>query len=146
MGPLKIGLSNPKRICSRPNATEVNIDPQNSNVIMQLRRPRRAQKLVACVSEQPDIVGSFFAPDRKIENQVLGRSSNPQRRLISANLALPASYGSLTKIQDGRVSRSHRVSASHPQPSSHREEQNSSSGDPSQHPSALDRRLRYETL
>jgi ACR3 family arsenite transporter len=68
LGPLKIGLSNPKRVCSRPNATEVNIDPQNSNVFMQFRHPRRAQKLVARVSEQPDIVGSFFAPDRKIKN------------------------------------------------------------------------------
>ena len=50
---------------------------------MQLRHPRRAQKLVARVSEQPDIVGSFFAPNRKIKNQVLSASRNFQRCLTS---------------------------------------------------------------
>jgi hypothetical protein len=32
--PLKTRLSNPKRICARPNTTEINIDPQVCNVIM----------------------------------------------------------------------------------------------------------------
>src|SRR5579863_7221175 len=70
-GPLKTRLSNPKRIFSGPNATEVNIDPQTHNVIMQFRHPRRAQKLVAPVTEEPDFIGSFFAPNRKIKHQVL---------------------------------------------------------------------------
>ena len=35
-----------KRICPRPNATEVNIETQTGSVVMQLRRPRRTQELV----------------------------------------------------------------------------------------------------
>ena len=74
--PLKTRLSKPERICSRPNATEVNIDPQNSNVFMQLGHPRRAQKPVARVSDQPHIVRSFLAPNRKINDQMLCVSRN----------------------------------------------------------------------
>ncbi len=69
-------LSNPKRIFSGPNATEVNIAPQDGNVITQFRHPRRAQKLVTRVSEQPHIVGAFVAPNRKIKDQVLCVSRN----------------------------------------------------------------------
>jgi hypothetical protein len=75
-GPLKTGLSNPKRISSRPNAVEVSIGVQTGNVITQLRRPRRAQELVASIREQPDIVGSFLAPNGKLKHQVLRRSRN----------------------------------------------------------------------
>jgi hypothetical protein len=44
--PFKTRLSNPKRICSRSNATQVYIDPQTSNVIMQIRDPPCAQNLI----------------------------------------------------------------------------------------------------
>ena len=91
-GPLNIRLSNPQRIWAWPNTAEVNIDPQAGNVIMQIRDPCRAQKLVARVSEQPDIVGSFFAPNRKIKNQVLSGSRNLQRCLASLRWVLPASH------------------------------------------------------
>jgi len=43
-------LSTPREY-PRPNATEVNIDPQTSNVIMQLRDLRRAQNLITCFCE-----------------------------------------------------------------------------------------------
>jgi hypothetical protein len=144
--PFKAGLSNSKRICSRPNATEVNIDSQTSNVIMQDRDPRSAQELIARVSEDYDIVGPFLASDRKIKQQVPSGSGNFQRRLASASWALPASHRSFTKIQGDRVSRFYRVSRSHPQPSAHREEQNSSSGNPNQHTCALHRRLPTKLL
>ena len=88
-GPLKTSLSNPKRICSRLNAAQFNIDPHTGNVITQLRRPRRAQELGASVSDQPDIVRSFLGSNRKIKNQVLGRSRNLQRRLTRVRWVLP---------------------------------------------------------
>lgn len=96
--PFETKLSNPKRICSRPNATKVNIDPQARNVIMQLRHPRRAQELITRVSEQPDIVGPFFAPNRKIKDQVLSASRNFQRFLTRRRLALPTGNRALAKI------------------------------------------------
>ena len=146
-GPLKTSLSNPKRIFSGSNAPEVNIDPQTHNVIMQLRHPRRAQRLVARVSEQADIVASFLAPNRKIKNQVLSGSRNFQNCLTGLRLALPASHRPLTKIQDGRVSCFDGVLGSHPQPSPHGEEQSSSTGRrPSQDASALDHRLPTKLL
>ena len=124
----RLGCRTPREYAPGSNATEVNIDPQISNVIMQLRHPRRAQNLVTRFSEQTDVVGSFFAPNRKIKNQVFSSSRNFQRCLTRLRLALPAGHRALTKIQDGCVGRFHRVSGSHPQPSPHREEQNSSSG------------------
>jgi hypothetical protein len=84
---------------------------------MQLCHPRRAQNLVTRVSEQPDIVGSFLTPNRKIKHQVLSTSRNFQRCLTNVSLALPASRRSFTKIQNDCVRRFHRVSGSHPQPS-----------------------------
>jgi hypothetical protein len=77
--PFKARPSDPKRIRSRPNATQVNIDPQTNNVIMQLRDPGRAQELVTRVSKESDIVLPFFAPNGKIKDQVLGASRNFQR-------------------------------------------------------------------
>jgi len=139
--PLKTRLSKPKKIWPRLCATKVNINPQISNVVVKLCHPRRAQDLVARLSEQPDFIGSFLAPNRKIEDQVPNLSRNFQTRLARLRLALPAGHGSLTKIQDGCVRPFHRVSGSHPQPSPHREEQNSSGGHQHKHPSALDRRL-----
>jgi hypothetical protein len=127
-GPLKARLSNPKRICPCPNVAEVNINPQISNVIVQLRDPRRAQNLVTRFCEETDLVGSFFAPNRKIQNQVFSRSRNFQRFVTCLRLALPASHRPLTKIQDRRVSRCHGVSPSYPQPSPNHDKQNSSSG------------------
>jgi hypothetical protein len=103
---------------------------------MQLRHPRRPQKLVARFREQPDFMGSFLAPNRKINHQVLSASRDFQRCLTSVSLALPASHRSFTKIQDGGVTRINGVSPSHPQPSPQREKQNRSSGQPSQHTSA----------
>ena len=38
-------------------------------MITQLRRPRRAQELVAGISDQGDIVGSFLAPDREARGE-----------------------------------------------------------------------------
>ena len=110
-------------------------------MIVQLRHPRRAQNLVTRFCEETDVVGSFFAPNRKIKNQVFSGSRNFQRRLTGLRLGLPASHRALTKIQDGSVSRFHGVSASHPQPSPNRDKQNSGSGHPSQYTSTLDRRL-----
>jgi len=49
--PLKTRLPNPKKICSRRNTPNVNIDPQAGNVITQLCRARRAQNLVARLSK-----------------------------------------------------------------------------------------------
>ena len=95
-GPLKTSLSNPKRICCWPNAAEVNIDPHTVNVISQLRRPRRAQELVAGVSDQPDIVGPFFASNRKIKNQMLSASRNLQRgRLLDCCTSQTTNYAQL---------------------------------------------------
>src|ERR1700691_1807425 len=45
-GPLKTKLSNSKRICPRPNTAKINIDMQISNVVLELRHPRRAQNQV----------------------------------------------------------------------------------------------------
>jgi hypothetical protein len=145
-GPLKARLSNPKRICSCPNVAEVNTNPQISNVIVQLRDPRRAQNLVTSFREETDLVGAFFAPDRKIKNQVFSGSRNFQRCVTRLRLALPASHRPLTKIQDCRVSCFHGVSASHQQPSPNREKQNCSSRHPSQDTSALHRRLPTKLL
>jgi hypothetical protein len=50
-GPLEFRLSNSKRIWAWPNTTEVNIDPQFGNVIMQLRHPRRAHHLITRFTE-----------------------------------------------------------------------------------------------
>jgi hypothetical protein len=115
-------------------------------VIMQLRHPRRAQELVTRVSEQPDIVGPFFAPNRKIKHQVLSASRNFERCVTIVSRALPANHRPLTKIQDYRVSCFHGLSASHPQPSPNHDKQNCSSGHPSQDTSALDRRLPTKLL
>src|SRR5690242_1019373 len=110
-GPFKTILSKPKRICPRPNAAEIDIDPQAVNVITQLRRPHRAQELVAGISDQRDIVGSFLAPNRKLKNQVLSRSRNFQRRLTRVRWVLPAGHRAIAKIQNGNVSCLHRVSS-----------------------------------
>jgi hypothetical protein len=103
-----------KRICAWPNATEVNIYSQTSDVIMHFRHSGHSQDLVARVSEQTDIVRPFFAPNRKIKGQVLRASRNLQRCLNNVSLALPASHRSFTKIQDGCISRFRGVSGSHP--------------------------------
>jgi hypothetical protein len=97
-GPVNTGLSNPQRICARSNTPEVNIDLQISNVIMQLRHTSSSQNLVTRVSEKPDIVGPFFAPNRKIKDQVLSASRNFQRFLTRRRLALLAGNRALAKI------------------------------------------------
>src|ERR1700733_5001992 len=145
-GPLKTRLSNPKRIYPRPNVAKVNINPQISNVIVQLRDSRRAQNLVTRFCEETDLVGSFFAPNRKIKNHVFSGSRNFQRCVTRLRLALPASHRPLTKIQDCRVSCFHGVSASHQQPSPNHDKQNGSSGQPSQDTSALHDRLPTKLL
>src|SRR3981081_793424 len=91
-GPLKITLPNPERICSRPNATKVNINPQISNMVMQLGHTSRSQHLVTRLGEETDIVGSFLAPNRQVKNKVLSDSRNSQRGLPSLRGALPANY------------------------------------------------------
>jgi hypothetical protein len=96
--PFKAGLPNPKKICSLSNTTEINIEPQISNVIVQLRHPRRAQNLVIRFCEETDVVGSFFAPNRKIKNKVLRASRDSQGCLTITRLALPANHRSFTKI------------------------------------------------
>ena len=146
-GPLKTSLSKPKRICPHPYATKVNVNPQMSNVVVQLCHPCPPHNLVTRFCKQTDVVRSFLAPNRKLKHQVLSASRNFQRRLTSFSLGLPASHRSFTKIQDGCVRRVHRVSGSHPQPSPHGEEQNSSTGHrPSQDASALDHRLPTKLL
>ena len=91
-GPLKTRLSNPKRICARPNTTEVNIDPQTDNVILQLCRTGRAQDLIARLREYADIVRSFLAASRQVQNQVLNGSRNLQWCLTCLGWVLPTSY------------------------------------------------------
>jgi len=115
-------------------------------MIVQLRHSRGAQNLVTRFCEEADVVGSFFAPDWKIKNQVFRGSRNFQRRLTGLRLALPASHRPFTKIHDYRVSYFHGLSASHPQPSANRDKQNSGSGHPSQDTSALQRRLPTKLL
>ena len=90
--PFETRLSNAERIVSGANAAEVNIDPQTVNVITQLRRSHRAQVLAAGIRDQRDFVWSFLVPDRKIKNQVLGRSKSLQRGLTGVRWVLPAGH------------------------------------------------------
>ena len=85
-------MSNPERICPRPYTTEVNVNPQINNVIVQLRHSGGAQNLDIPFCQDTDVVGSLFAPNRKIKNQVLSGSRNFQTGLTSVSLVLPASH------------------------------------------------------
>jgi len=97
---------------------------------MQVCRTGRAQNLVARLREKADIVGSFFTPNRQIQNQVLICTRNFQRCRTSPRWVLPASHRALTKVQNRCISRFHEGSGSHPQPSANRKKQNRSSGQP----------------
>ena len=139
-GPLKTRLSNSKRIYALPYTTEVNINPQVSNVIVQLRRPRSAQNLTTRFCQETHIVGPFFASDRKFKDQVLSCSRDLQR--CTLRWRFPTGYRALPKVQNRCVSRRYRVASSHPpQRSPDCEKQNGSSGHQSHHTSALACRL-----
>jgi hypothetical protein len=55
-------------------------------VVVQFCHPRRAQDLVTRSCEQTDVVGSLFAPNRKINNQVFSSSRNLQTCLIQLTI------------------------------------------------------------
>ena len=77
-------LPNSKKICARPNTAKVNIDPQGGHVIVQLRHTRRAQYLVTRFCGGTEVVGSFFAPYRQVQTQLLAIDSVCGRRKTRA--------------------------------------------------------------
>jgi hypothetical protein len=67
-------------------ATKVKVNPSTSDVVVQFCHPRRAQNLVTRSCELTDVVGSLFASNRKINNQVFSSSRNLQRCLIQLTI------------------------------------------------------------
>ena len=71
-GPFQTGLSECNKIQPWLNAANINVSPQANNVILQLRGSGGPQTLSARFTQYGDIVGSFFAPNGQVQNQVLG--------------------------------------------------------------------------
>ncbi len=81
--PFETGLSEGKEI----QATHIQIGPKADNVIPQLRCAARGNDLTARVTQKGQIVGSFFAPNRFFENQVLRRAVDFKRALMHLSWA-----------------------------------------------------------
>ena len=91
-GPLKTSLAKPKGVRSCLYPPKVHVNAQIGNVVVQLCYPRRAKNLITGFCEQTDVVWSFFASNREINNQMFSPPRNFQRCLTRRRLALPAGH------------------------------------------------------
>ena len=89
-----------KKIQARLDVSDIYIGPKADNVILQLGCTAHGDDLITRLTQKREIVSSFFAPNRQVENQVLGRAMDFKRALIRLSWVLPARHREVAEIQN----------------------------------------------
>ena len=121
--PLQAGLANRQKIHPRRDVRDIDLGLQNHRVILQLRHSRCATDLFARGFEQRQLVASFPASNRQLQDQMLRLPREFKRDAACLGRILSPSNGTVPQIQ-GHRRQLNRRSTAKPEQSSDDDEKN----------------------
>ena len=97
-GPFLSGLSETKKVLARMNSAHVQVKLENSPFIFRSRCAARSQNRSARFTQQGNFVGSFFAPIRQLQNQVLAPTMEFKMVLVCLDRVVAVNRRHVPKI------------------------------------------------